>query len=101
MMCYRCRICDDVVPHGTPLLRHTTYRIIANGFGNPQQQIAQEFPICTVCKDKLDMSACPRKLQLAYNPELQKNEPAPKEPVVIKLPAYKPVALGRAKPATK
>lgn len=27
-MCYRCSFCGDVVPHGTPLLRHTRHSIL-------------------------------------------------------------------------
>ena len=67
-MCYRCKVCDNIVPHGTPLLRHTTYRTDTNLFGgHPGKQILQEFPVCGECKKDLDDGMCPREMQLEFS----------------------------------
>jgi hypothetical protein len=81
-MCYRCKVCDIIVPHGTPLLRHTVYRAACSLFGNhPERQIEQEFPVCAECKQDIDDGVCPRALQLAFQEQLRPARFIPQPPV--------------------
>ncbi len=45
-MCYRCEVCDGVVPHGLPMLRHVVHR--------PNKEIEREWRVCQPCKHMLD-----------------------------------------------
>lgn len=45
-MCYRCRLCSNVVPHNTPMRKLVLHRQVK---GEKRTEIAAELPICEGC----------------------------------------------------
>lgn len=55
-MCYRCKNCNNVVPHGLSMRKHTIYRKKVEQYGEGTRElreIAAELPVCEECAPKM------------------------------------------------
>ncbi len=77
-MCYRCSVCDTVVPQKAPLLRHILYRNVRDFLGTERQEIKQEMPVCRMCKASLDDGVSLAWLKQYHGRLRTKKQPPPK-----------------------
>lgn len=94
-MSYRCAVCREVVPAGTPRQVHVEYREVPAGLrpdaqGRLQQvcrrEVACELAVCPTCKRRLDKGQRLGQLLLRSHPGVHVAKAGPPRPAGSLLP---------------
>lgn len=92
-MCYRCEVCEVVIPHKTPLLKYTMYRIRGN---SSHQEIAGEIKVCNTCHQllsaKMDIKTVRKGFQSVSSQAAKRIISSPPLPSSVSVPNGKGVS---------